>query len=199
MLTPALRRKVRELYGRGGIVRTRLDCLELFCCLTTVIALELTPLASVLAGEESQVLRSDGKAVSSQVLAACDAAYAVAAETGGISIQRRTGSFSDETLQAPVLGCGLAISGSFARAESTGDAAVRLRDGFSARGWQEMPAYGADGKDGTSFAFRKADVACFARGEWNGGADGEPEIPAEDWYKVELFCTSPVLPENRSR
>ena len=60
-----------------------------------------------------------------------------------------------------------------------------------------MGAYGADGKDGTSFAFRNAGVACLVRGEWNGGADGEPEIPAEDGYKVALFCTSPVFPEDR--
>ena len=60
-----------------------------------------------------------------------------------------------------------------------------------------MPAYSADGKDGTSFAFRKARVACLVRCEWNGGADGEPEIPAEDWYKVAVLCTSPVFTENR--
>lgn len=137
------------------------------------------------------------RAVSSQVRAACDVAYAIAAKTTGVSIRRRTGTFRDETLPEPVFGCGLAISGSFDRARATGDAAVRLREGFSARGWQEMPAYGADGKDGTSFAFRKADVACLVRGQWNGGADGEPEIPPEDWYKVAVFCTSPVFAENR--
>ena len=137
------------------------------------------------------------KAVSSQVRAACDLAYAIAAKTPGVSIRRRMGTFRDETLRKPVFGCGLAISGSFARAQATGDAAVRLREGFAARGWQEMPAYGADGTDGTSFAFRKAGVACLVRGQWNGGADGEPEIPAEDWYKVAVFCTSPVFAENR--
>jgi len=60
-----------------------------------------------------------------------------------------------------------------------------------------MPAYSADGKDGTSFAYRKAGVACFARGTWDGGADGEPEIPPMDWYKVTFFCTTPIFPEDR--
>ena len=30
--------------------------------------------------------------------------------------------------------------------------------------WQEMGAYGADGTDGTSFAFQKGAVACLVRG-----------------------------------
>ncbi len=57
----------------------------------------------------------------------------------------------------------------------------------------------ADGKDGTSFAFRKAAVACLVRGEWNGGADDEPEISAEDWYTVAVICTSPPFAEHRWR
>ena len=137
--------------------------------------------------------------VSSQVRAACNVAYAIAAKTPGVSIRRSTGVFRDEALPQPVLGCRLAISGSFARAKVGGDAADRLREGFSARGWQEMTAYGADGKDGTAFAFRKAGVACLFRGEWNGGADDEPEIPRQDWYKVAVLCTSPVPAENRQQ
>lgn len=136
-------------------------------------------------------------AISKAVRAACDAAYAVAAKTPGVSIQRRTGTFRDETLREPVFGCGLAISGSFARLKNTSDAAVRLREDFTGRVWQEMPAYSADGKDGTSFAFRNAGVSCLVRGTWDGGADGEPEIPAKDWYKVAVFCTSPEFPEQR--
>jgi hypothetical protein len=159
----------------------------------SLIVLLVVPTKSV--GAAVQTLRT----VSSEARAACDAAYAIAAKTPGVSIQRQTGAFRDEMLQAPVFGCGLAISGSFARAKATGDAALRLRQGFSARAWQEMPAYSADGTDGTSFAFRNLGVACLVRGTWNGGAAGEPEIPAEDWYKVAVICTSPVFPETRWR
>ena len=137
------------------------------------------------------------KTLSSAVRAACDLAHGIAAKTPGVSIRRRTGIFRDETLREPVYGCGLDISGSFAKADRTGDAAVRLRDGFSTRGWQEMPAYSADGTDGTSFAFRKEGVACLVRGTWDGGSDDEPAIPPEDWYKVTLFCTSPAFAEKR--
>ncbi len=138
------------------------------------------------------------RTVPRQVLAACNEMHALAAKTPGVSIRRRTGSFSDQMLGSPVIGCGMTVSGSFAAAKDTGDASVRLRDGFVARGWQEMNAYAADGVDGTAFAFRRADVACHVRGTRNGGAD-EPELPAQDWYKVTLFCTSPPLPERESR
>src|SRR5262245_22838803 len=140
---------------------------------------------------------STQKTVSAPVRAACDAAYAIAIKTPGVKIQRRTGIFRDETLRQGVFGCGLTISGSFARAKSTGDAAVRLRRDFSARGWQEMPAYSADGTDGTSFAFRKEEVECLVRGRWDCGAAGDPNIPPKDWYKITVLCTTPVFPENR--
>jgi hypothetical protein len=109
-----------------------------------------------LAGAALQKQPPEPRTVSSQVRAACDAAYTIAAKIPGVSIQRRTGTFSDEMLREPVFGCGLAISGSFARAQTTGDAASRLHEDLPARAWQEMPAYSADGTDGTSFAFRKA-------------------------------------------
>lgn len=162
---------------------------------TSLFVLVVVPNHSARAAAQMQP--PTPRRVSSEVRAACDAAYAIAAKTPGVSIRRRTGTFRDETLREPVFGCGLAISGSFARAKATGDAALRLRQGFSSRAWQEMPAYSADGKDGTSFAFRRMTVACLVRGTWNGGADGEPAIPAQDWYKVAVLCTSPVFPENR--
>ena len=151
-----------------------------------------------LARAALQKPQSPPRTVSSGVRAACDAAYVIAVKIPGVSIQRRTGTFSDETLREPAFGCGLAISGSFARAQATGDAASRLHQDFSARAWQEMPAYSADGTDGTSFAFRKAGVACLVRGTWDGGAADDPAIPAADWYKVAVLCTSPEFPENRS-
>ena len=133
----------------------------------------------------------------SAVRAACDMAFAIAKTTPGVSVRRSTGTFNDETLRMPIFGCGLNLSGSFKRAEATGDAAIRLRNAFIAQGWTEMPAYGADGTDGTSFAFRKAAVSCLVRGTWDGGADGEPALPPKDWYKVAMFCTSPTFPQTR--
>src|SRR5690242_7397512 len=85
------------------------------CCRTVLTAwlsvLILVPSAPSATAEAAAGPRT----VSSEVRAACDAAYAVAAKTPGVAIQRRTGTFRDETLRQPVFGCGLAISGSFAR------------------------------------------------------------------------------------
>jgi hypothetical protein len=134
--------------------------------------------------------------LSIEVRAACDMSSRIATSTPGASVKRRTGTFTDETLRRSVFGCGLDISGSFKRAEKTGDASVRLRDSFVDAQWREMGAYSADGTDGTSFAFRKGTVACLVRGTWNGGAD-DPEVPPEDWYRVSMFCTSPPFPEER--
>ena len=159
--------------------------------------LVLLVVTTSVASDTAQKPLPKPKTVSKAARAACDAAYGVAAKTPGVSVRRRTGTFRDETLRAPVFGCGFALAGSFARLKNTSDAAVRLREDFVARGWPEMPAYSADGKDGTSFAFRNAGVSCLVRGTWDGGADGEPEIPARDPYKVMVFCASPEFPEQR--
>jgi hypothetical protein len=171
----------------------------MFCGRVPIAALTLILLTvgTSMAAAPAQKHPTMSKAVKSAVRSACDAAYAIAANTSGVSVLRRTGSFRDETLQKTVFGCGLAISGSFDQAGATGDAASRLHQSFYDQGWQEMPAYSADGTDGTSFAFRKAGVACLVRGKWDGGSADDPDIPAQDWYQVEVFCTSPVFPENR--
>ena len=170
-----------------------------FCyrILVTALLFLLLLVAISLTVARTQKQRPKPRTVSREVRAACDAAYLIAAETPGVSVRRHTGTFRDETLPEPVFGGGFTVSGSFAQAEATGDAALRLRQGFSAQGWHEIPAYSADGTDGTSFAFRKAGVACLVRGTWDGGAAGNPDIPAQDWYKVAVICTSPVFPERR--
>ena len=155
----------------------------------------LLVVAAGLTGEQPQKQPPAQRTVPNEVRAACDAAYAIAVKTPGVSVERRTGTFRDETIKEPVFGCGLAVSGSFARAKATGSAADRLRQHFQTRGWQELAAYSADGTDGTSFAFRKAGVACLVRGTWDGGAADDPRIPALDWYKVTAFCASPEFPE----
>jgi hypothetical protein len=128
---------------------------------------------------------------------ACDLAHSIAATSPEASIQRSTGVFTHEALQGPVRGCRLAITGSFENVPPGEDAANRLRDGFTAQGWREMLAYSADGKDGTAFALRKAEVACLFRGMWNGGFDSEFPIPREQAYTVSVLCTSPLPPEER--
>lgn len=135
-------------------------------------------------------------AVPPAVRKACDMVYGVAATTPGVSITRRSKWSRDDALPHAMPGCGFDVSGSFVRAGSADAAVTRLRNALTARGWQEVPGYAADGKDGTAFAYRARGVVCLVRGEWDGGADGEPEIPPEDWYKAFVFCTDD-LPDMR--
>jgi hypothetical protein len=130
--------------------------------------------------------------------AACDLAESIAGRDFRPSIHRSTGFFVHKAFSEPVRGCRLVITGSFENTPPGEDAASRLRDGFAQRGWQEMPAYSADGKDGTAFAFRKAEVACLVRGTWDGGSHGEPSVSRDHTYRVAVLCTSPAPPEERA-
>jgi hypothetical protein len=129
-----------------------------------------------------------GVSLPSDVRAACDQAYAIVTRTDGIRTRRSVGSFKDETFRAPIAGCRIEIDGSFKKAAKSGAAAERLRAALDSAGWIELPEFSADGHDGTSFAFRRNDVACFARGSWDGGADDEPGIPPADPYRVVVIC-----------
>src|SRR5438067_2419699 len=84
---------------------------------------------SVLVGVTVAAQRTPGGArpVPADVQAACGAANTIAMKTPGVAVKRSTGTFHDETLLQPVSGCGLAITGSFLKAEKSGDAAIRLR------------------------------------------------------------------------
>lgn len=155
--------------------------------------------SSSVNGAELRQVTQMPTAVTNPVRAACEMAHAIAANTPGVSIRRSMGRFRDEAFPRPVDGCQLRISGSFARAKATGDASARLHEGFLARGWHEVAEYSADGKDGTQFAFYRETVICLFRGEWDGGADGDPEIPGKDWYKVLVLCTSPVPVQEKQR
>ena len=137
-------------------------------------------------------------ALPADVRAACDNAVATISKTQGIKTRRATGSFNDETFKSPVAGCRIEIDGSFKKAEKSGAAAENFREALEKNGWTELAEFSADGHDGTSFAFRKNDVACFARGSWDGGSDDEPEVPPGDPYKVTIICgkaSSFVRPE----
>jgi hypothetical protein len=128
------------------------------------------------------------------VQADCDAAFSAANRTPGVKIARRVDTFRDDVSGQAFSGCRLLISGSFAKLSGTDDASLRLRSVFAASGWHGMPGYDADGKDGTAFALQKDDVTCLFRERWNGGTDGAPEEPGEDWYTVEVGCTNQIRP-----
>jgi hypothetical protein len=122
------------------------------------------------------------------VKGACDAAMAILSKTRGIKTRRSNGTSNDETFRAPIPGCRIEIDGSFKKAGESGAAADKLHTSLMSRGWSELSEFSADGPDGTSFAFQKGGVACFARGTWDGGDDTAPEIPTDDKYQVVVIC-----------
>lgn len=141
--------------------------------------------------------RSGAEAPDSAVRSGCDLAQAIASSTPGASIERSDGVFAHEMLPDPARGCRVVITGTVGEAPSGWDLASRLYEGFSSRGWREMPAYTADGKDGAGFALRKSGVACLFQAAWNGDADGEPPIARAKNYRASVLCTTPVPAEER--
>lgn len=133
-----------------------------------------------------------------KVDSACDLVVTAIAGTPGLSKRRDRGPFEAGPLALKFDGCRVFLSGSFAALHGAPDASARLRTAFGSAGWRELLDYGADGKDGTAFAFRNDGVRCFVVGAWNGGADGDPEIPPEDWYKVSVGCTNEVRGQGSS-
>jgi hypothetical protein len=126
--------------------------------------------------------------VPAAVQRACDSLKGTATATAGASVAVRDHWSNDDAWPTPARGCGLDVSGSFAAAGAPGDAVTRMRDALIGKGWNELPDFAADGKDGTAFAYRSGDVACFMRGQWDGGTDDEPALPGGDWYKAWVFC-----------
>ena len=127
-------------------------------------------------------------AVPADVAAACRAAYNVAATTPGTKMQRSNGSFRDEMVTAPVEGCRVIVNGSMQALGTQPLPTDRLSDMLEKQGWVQLPEFSADGHDGTSFAYKRANVACVVHGEWDGGSDDEPDAPLADPYRVTVLC-----------
>jgi len=64
----------------------------------------------------------------------------------------------------------------------------QLRSGLAARGWTEDIRYGADGPDGTAFAFRHNRAICFVDATWDGGDDADPSYVPSDRYTLRVRC-----------
>jgi hypothetical protein len=119
-------------------------------------------------------------ALPAAVTAACDGAHRAVEKTPGIEERRRTGSFSDETLRAPIASCRIDIDGSMKRLGKTDLPTEALNEYFGAQKWTELIEFSADGPDGTSFAYRGNNgAACLVRGQWD-----------EDAYTVTVLCGS---------
>jgi hypothetical protein len=85
-------------------------------------------------------------------------------------------------------GCRVEMKGSAAAYRKSGQPDVALREKFAELGWTEDFAYGADGPDGSAFAFRNGPALCVFRAHWDGGDDSDPTYVPEDRYDIEVDC-----------
>lgn len=134
-----------------------------------------------LAAQRSSIAPAD-------VTAACGIVYDVGSKTPGTRLQRAAGSFRDEMVSAPIQGCRVMIDGSSKALGKQALPTERLSETFESRGWEQLPDFSSDGHDGTSFAYKRGNVACVARGAWDGGSDDAPDAPLADPYRVTVVC-----------
>jgi hypothetical protein len=122
------------------------------------------------------------------VLSACSIADGVGSKTPGTKLQRNNGAFRDEMIAEPVNGCRVVIDGSFKKLGDGRLPSERLGDLFEAQGWTQLPEFSSDGHDGGSFAYKRRNVACVTRGQWDGGSDDDPAAPPADPYRITVLC-----------
>ena len=135
------------------------------------------------------VLAAQGRApVPPAAASACTTAYNVGARTPGTKLERVTGSFRDDMLAAPLAGCRVIIDGSMKALGQVPIPTDRLSDTLDKEGWLQLPEFSADGHDGTSFAYRRNNVACLIQGQWDGGSDDQPDAQLADPYRVTVTC-----------
>lgn len=119
---------------------------------------------------------------------ACTLAHGVGIRTPGAKARRSNGSFRDEMITAPIDGCRVVIDGSMKALGTSPLPTDRLSAMLEKEGWVQLPEFSADGHDGTTFAYKRQQVACVVHGEWDGGSDDQPDAPVADPYRVTVVC-----------
>jgi hypothetical protein len=128
--------------------------------------------------------------------AACDSIARLVAEIPLLSTTRQDTVIVDHRLERTTVGFQLRATGSRSAFEGRDSPDERLRAALASRGWSEDYRYGADGPDGTAFAFVTGSVLCLFRAAWDGGDDSDPTYVPHDRYELVVGCIE-RLPGNR--
>jgi hypothetical protein len=157
-----------------------------------ILVLSAFPLLAGVGGawREPQTMARSPQPVPEKVRQACDLVAAIARETKGTTVTRRTGTFRDEIEGHDRVGCSVLVTGSTAALKGAANVVERWRDNLATRLWKEDVRYGADGPDGTSFAYVKDGVICIFRGDWDGGDDADPSYKPRDPYTGRAHCAA---------
>jgi len=92
-------------------------------------------------------------------------------------------------------GCTLSVVDTTSRAGAPTDLLDEL---FRMNGWEYRTEYGADGPDGTMFAFQGAGELCVVRGSWDGGDDSDPTVVPAPGFTITVECL-PAARRSRGR
>ena len=134
--------------------------------------------------------RGDDVTVQEDATAACATVVRILADFPTLAVNRSEGEVRDYRRGETGQGCRVEMKGSAAAFSESGQPDIALREEFAGLGWTEDYEYGADGPDGSAFAFRKGSVLCVFRAQWDGGDDSDPTYVPEDRYDVEVDCLS---------
>ena len=84
-------------------------------------------------------------------------------------------------------GCVLSVVDTTSRDGAPTDLIEEL---FRMNGWEYRTEYGADGPDGTMFAFQSTGELCVVRGSWDGGDDSDPTVVPAPGFTVVVECVA---------
>ncbi len=135
--------------------------------------------------------------VPANVRGACAAVAAVLAGMPSLEIVPADTTVVDPRTQYEAWGCTYAVTGSMSMFRGADTPDERVREALAALGWREDWDYGADGPDGTAYAFRSGPVICYFRGSWDGGDITDSTYVPEDWYQMSAGCIEAAEAEAR--
>jgi hypothetical protein len=103
-----------------------------------------------------------------------------------LAIEQTETVISDHRQQQKRKGCRITASSNTSREHARPDELLRAE--LPKAGWREDIRYGADGKDGTAFAFRRESVLCLVEASWDGGDDSDPRYVPSQIYELRVGC-----------
>jgi len=119
---------------------------------------------------------------------ACDNVTRLVAEAPSLVISGTDTLVHDDRFGRTAPGCLVRMAGQVPAFRGTTRPDEFLRQKLTSQGWLEDLRYGADGPDGTAFAYVRGDVLCMVRAAWDGGDDTDPSYVPEDRYELVIGC-----------
>lgn len=147
-------------------------------------------------------------AVSPDVQAACDSAFARWGEVAGAELEHGDtmlyagdliADMSGDSVLDSILREGLPACHVAGTSPTGLDSAGQARLYWPAAGWANLWRLTADGPDGTVQTFQRGPVRCQVSGEWDGGDDSDTTYVPSPFFRERTICwgqARPLLPSD---